>query len=109
MVTKKEFTDIINRLRDYNNLRKKINHLFKDCIDNEENCFRNAGSVCIGHESVVVKLLENMFDTDLIGWWLYECDYGKRFRLGNIQKDGVNINLTTPEKLYDYLVKELEK
>lgn len=68
LVNKNEFIKIINRLKDYTKLQDKINDLFKDLLDNKEQDFCNAGSICIGHESVVVKLLEDMFETDLISW-----------------------------------------
>ena len=110
MITKEQFVKIINRLRDYNDLQDKIQNLFRDNIDNQEMDFMNAGSICIGHETIVVELLENMFnDKDTISWWLYERDYGRSFTIGIIAIDGVNIDLSTPEKLYDYLVKEREK
>ena len=109
MITKKEFIEIINRLRDYNDLQDKINDLFKDNIDNKEMDFMNAGSICIGHETIVVRLLENMFnDKDTISWWLYECNYGRDFSLGDLEVNGVAIDLSTAEKLYDYLIKETE-
>mgnify|MGYP001861119072 CR=1 FL=1 len=107
MITKQEFVKIINRLRNYNDLQNKIQDLFNDNIDNQEMDFMNAGSICIGHESIVVKLLENMFnDKDTISWWIYECNYGRDFSLGDLEVDGVEIDLTTPEKLYDYLIEE---
>ena len=109
MITKKEFIEIINRLRDYNDLQDKINDLFKDNIDNKEMDFMNAGSICIGHETIVVRLLENMFnDKDTISWWFYECDYGRDFSLGDLEVNGVAIDISTAEKLYDYLIKEAE-
>ena len=109
MISKEKFVEIINRLRDYNDLQDKIDNLFSDNIDSQEMDFMNAGSICIGHESVVVELLENMFkDKDTISWWLYEQDYGRDFSLGDLEVDGVEIDLTTPEKLYDYLIKEAE-
>ena len=107
MITKQEFVDIINRLKDYNDLQNKIDKLFEENIDNREMDFMNAGSICIGHETIVVKLLENMFnDKDTISWWIYECNYGRDFSLGDLEVDGVEIDLTTAEKLYDYLVKK---
>ena len=106
---KDKFVEIINRLKNYNNLQDKINDLFKENIDNKEMDFMNAGSICIGHESVVVELLENMFnDKDTISWWLYECNYGRDFSLGDLEVDGIEIDLSTAEKLYDYLIKEME-
>lgn len=109
MITKQEFVDIINRLRNYNDLQNKIQDLFKDNIENREMDFMNAGSICIGHETVVVKLLENIFNDkeDLIGWWIYEQNYGRTYSIGDLEVNGVGIDLTTPEKLYDYLISEM--
>lgn len=109
MITKQEFVEIINRLRNYNDLQDKIQDLFKDNIENREMDFINAGSICIGHERIVVKLLENIFNDkgDLISWWIYERDYGREFDLGDLEANGIEIDLTTAEKLYDYLVSEM--
>ena len=110
MISKEKFVEIINRLKSYNELQNKINDLFEDNIENTEMDFMNAGSICIGHESVVVYLLENMFDTDMISYWIYELDYGKNYKNGYVL-DGVGniIDLSTAEKLYEYLIKETEE
>lgn len=109
MIRKKEFVEIIERLKNYNDLQDKIDDLFKSNIDNKEMDFMNAGSICIGHESVVVELLENMFNTDMISYWIYELDYGKEYKDGYVQDgEGNNIDISTAEKLYDYLIKEAE-
>lgn len=109
MISKKEFVEIIERLKNYNDLQDKIDDLFKSNIDNKEMDFMNAGSICIGHESVVVELLENMFNTDMISYWIYELDYGKEYKDGYVQDGkGNNIDISTLEKLYDYLIKEAE-
>ena len=110
MITKERFVEIINRLENYNKLQGRINDLFDKCIDNKESDFCNAGSICIGHESVVVELLENMFDTDMISYWIYELDYGRQYKDGYVQDGTGNIiDLSTLEKLYDYLIKEAEE
>ena len=109
IISKEKFVEIINRLKNYKELQDKIDELFKDNIDNRENDFINAASICIGHESVVIELLENMFDDkDTISWWIYECNYGRDFSLGDLEVDGIEIDLSTAEKLYDYLIKEAE-
>ena len=109
MITKERFVQILRRLENYNKLQEQINSLFAECIDNKENDFCNAGSICIGHESVVVELLENMFNTDMISYWIYELDYGKEYKDGYVQDgEGNNIDISTVEKLYDYLIKEEE-
>ena len=109
IISKDKFIEIINRLKSYNELQNKINDLFKENIDNKEMDFVNAGSICIGHESVVVYLLENMFDTDMIGYWVYELDYGEEYTSGCVLDENMNnIDLSTAEKLYDYLVQAIE-
>ena len=109
IISKEKFVEIINRLKNYKELQDKIDELFKDNIDNRENDFINAASICIGHESVVVELLENMFNSDMISYWIYELDYGKKYKAGCVLDENMNeIDLSTPEKLYDYLVKSLE-
>ena len=111
MISKEKFVEIINRLKDYNDLQDKIQNLFRDNIDNQEMDFMNAGSICIGHESVVVDLLKNIFDDkyDYIGYYLYECDYGRETENKIFDNDDKPIDISTPEKLYDYLIKNMEK
>lgn len=109
IISKDKFVEIINRLKSYDELQNKINDLFKENIDNKEMDFMNAGSICIGHESVVVYLLERMFDTDMISYFIYELDYGKKYKAGCVLDENMNeIDLSTAEKMYDYLVKSLE-
>ena len=109
MISKEKFVEIINRLKSYNELQNKINDLFKENIDNKEMDLMNAGSICVGHESVVVYLLENMFDTDMISHWIYELDYGEKYRAGYVlDENGNEIDLSTAEKLYDFLIQNLK-
>ena len=109
MISKEKFLEIINRLKSYNELQNKINDLFKENIDNKEMDFMNAGSICVGHESVVVYLLEKIFDTDMISYFIYELDYGEKYKAGCVLDENMNeIDLSTAEKMYDYLVKSLE-
>ena len=109
MISKEKFVEIINRLKNYKELQDKIDELFKDNIDNRENDFINAGSICIGHESVVVELLENMFNSDMISYFIYELEYGEKYEKGCVLDANMNnIDLSTAEKLYDYLVQDIE-
>lgn len=109
IISKDKFVEIIDRLRDYNDLQNKINDLFEESIDNKEMDFMNAGSICIGHENVVVYLLERMFDTDMISYFIYELDYGEKYKKGCVLDENmIEIDLSSAEKLYDYLIKEAE-
>ena len=109
LVNKNDFIEIINRLQNYTKLQDKIDDLFEGLLDNKEQDFCNAGSICIGHESVVIKLLEDMFETDLISWWIYELDYGKEYKPGCLTEDDIEIDVSTTDKLYDVLMKSYER
>lgn len=109
IIDKNKFVKIMNRLKNYNELQNKINKLFKNLIDNQEQDFCNAGSICIGHESVVISLLEDMFETDLISYWIYEENFGRNFKMGDISENDIDIDISTADKLYDFLIKELER
>ena len=107
MLTKQEFVDIIDKLKEVNDFVNETNDKARNLNDAIISDFFNASSLSISHENIVVKLLENMFnDEDILSWWLYELDYGRKFKIGYItEPDGTEIDLTTPEKLYDYLIK----
>lgn len=119
IIDKKTFCEILKRLEDYNKLQDNINDLFKNQIDNRENDFLNAGSICIGHESVVIKLLDTMFTQkkyfekynqmqNMVEYWAYELDYGKKYTIDNFEVNGQPVDISTSEKLYDYLIGEME-
>lgn len=111
MITKKEFIEIINRLKDTRNTIENINNILRNCRDTVEADFVDGAGLMICHEDLVVKLLDNMFNTDDVEWWIYETDYGQAFNVGDlkIERDGkiVTPDISTAEKLYDYLIKNL--
>lgn len=60
----------------------------------------------------VIKLLHNWFGDadadDMISYFVFELDYGRKWKDGIvIGDDGIDINLSTPGKLYDYLISRL--
>ena len=104
MITKMQFVDIINKLKEVNDFVNETNERARKLSDAVMSDFFNTQSLSISHENIVVELLEDMFnDSDLIGWWLYELDYGRKFKMGDLVDNGVEIDLSTSEKLYDYL------
>lgn len=110
MITKQEFIEIINKLKKANDFVNETNNKAKKLDDAIMSDFFNASSLSISHENIVVKLLENMFnDKDIIGWWLYELNYGREFKIGYLQdENGFDIDVSTAGKLYDYLIKTME-
>ena len=104
MISKDEFVNIINKLIEVNDFVNETNNNARKLNDALITDFFNAGSLIITHETIVVELLGKMFnDKETLTWWLYELDYGRKFKIGDLQQNGVDIDISTPEKLYDYL------
>lgn len=110
MLNKQEFINIINHLKEVNQFVDEVNDKARKLNDAIISDFFNASSLSISFENDLVKVLENMFDTDLISWWLYDLDYGTKFEIGDlVEADGITKpDLSTAEKLYDYLVSNLQ-
>lgn len=106
MISKNRFVEIINTLKETDEFVTEVNEKAKGLKDAKISDFFNAMSLSISHEQIVVDLLENMFNSrDLIGWWIYELNYGKLYSDGVFQDgNGNNIDVSSAEKLYDYLV-----
>ena len=80
IISKEEFTDIMNRLKQVNDFVDETNHKARELDDAIESDFFNVSSLSISHETIVVRLLKLMFNDydDLISWWIYEKDYGRK-------------------------------
>ena len=107
MINKDKFINILERLKATDDTVKQINDILYNCRDTVEADFTSGSSMMICHEDLVIELLENMFDTDMISYFIYELDYGKKYIDGCVQNsDGSIIDISTSEKLYDYLLEE---
>ena len=111
MITKMKFVDIINKLKEVNDFVNETNDRARKLSDAVMSDFFNAQSLSISHENIVIELLEDMFNAgDIISWWIYDLEYGTKYKDGCItEKDGTIIDVSTAEKLYDYLYKENNK
>ncbi len=108
-VTKKRFCEIIDSLRAADDTRRKVNAIFQRSCDHIENDFMNAAALQINHEGIVAELLALAmgYEGDTLEWWLWECDYGRKFKLGSFaEADGTAIDVSTAKRLYEYLKKE---
>ena len=58
----------------------------------------------------VIKLLHTYFSeadsNDIISYFCFDLDYGRKWKPDTISEDGVDIDISTSEKLYDYLISE---
>lgn len=107
-LTKREFVDILNRLREATELVDKVEELFRDSRENLECDFCNGAGLQISHEGIVVKLLEKLMQDTFgnVSYFIYGLDYGREYQEGCISDKNGNIDISTPEKLYDFLMLE---
>ncbi len=85
-----------------------MEELFRDSRDNLECDFCNGAGLQISHEGIVVKLLEKLMKDGVgnISYFIYELDYGREYQEGFVSDNNGNIDISTPEKLYDFLMTE---
>lgn len=104
LLNKKDFCEIIN------NIKKD-----EECIDSLNDILREYNkelriSSLLYEYNDLLKVLKFMFDdqSDWIGYWIYDLNYGKKYKDGCItEADGTDIILKTSEDLYDFLIKEM--
>lgn len=109
MISKQEFINIIDKLKEVNDFVDEVNTKARKLNDAIISDFFSAASLSISHENLVVRLLENMFnDKDIISWWIYEVNYGRNTDMAWVEENGVKTYLYTAEDLYNYLIKNME-
>ena len=103
MLSKKEFIKYINILKEYNKIQSDLYDISNGAISLFE------FDIISKLENSVLKLLEYVMhdSSNMIDYWLYELNFGKDFYDGCIVENDINIDVSTVEKLYDYLVKEV--
>lgn len=110
-LSKEEFVDIIARLQEATELVENVDDLFRKSRENIECDFCNGAGLQISHEGVVVKLLEKLLNDEgeIISYFIYELDYGKEYKRGCISDCDGDIDISTSEKLYDFLLSGYER
>ena len=113
-LSKNIFCDMIDKLKEASDLRNKVDTLFRESRENIDCDFANSASLQVAHESSVIQLLQILMDDTEddnrysdISYFIYELDYGRKYKPGMItDQDGNDIDFSTAEKLYDYLVEK---
>ena len=103
MISKELFVETINFMKERNGAIDRINRELS--VEFEDSIFYPY----FRYEEMLVKVLEaTMHDEgDWIRYFLYEGNYGEDLKPDSVSEaDGTPIDITTSEKLYDFLVKE---
>lgn len=111
MISKEKFVEYINFIKSLDEKESNLQKGLEVCFGRE-----NVGHLFVFNE-VVQKMIEMLCDLveieynsdphigDEIQYFIYELDYGKNECSDKaVEFDNMTFDLSTPEKLYDYLV-----
>lgn len=102
MIPKELFVNVIKLIQEQHEIDSKVADGLELVCD---------GYVMYGCKNkcrdALMKVLENIFDDseDYIGWWLYEDV--PHIITEKVDEKEIKHDLTTPEALYDFLVREI--
>ena len=108
LISKSEFVDAITTLKDQSKRFDKLRTAMQDLCPDFYVDFYPQGI----YEDIIVDLLTRFFPhaTDDVDYFIYELNYGADWKRDSIRDaDGTSINISTPSKLYDYLVQNEEE
>lgn len=99
-ITKEIFCNTIDKVKEYSDVICKINSLLRS-TDFE---YIDLGALL---DLPLAVLSEASGDGDAVDWWIYELDFGRKYTPGCVvELDGKEIDLSTADKLYDFLIEE---
>ena len=110
IITKKEFCEYIKILKSMDRKELHISKLLERVAEGPSWIF-----VYNDEKTAIMSLLAKLMgveDNDLgndLEYFCYDLNFGKEYVKGCITVDGVDIDVSTPSKLYDYLVADYLK
>ncbi len=99
------FVDIMNRIDEYHKFDNKLYNIISKR-------YKDFDLIDYSLESEIVNALEEDFndeDNQWISYFMYELDMLKNFKLGDIVFEGVNIDVSTWYKAYDFLLDRMNE
>lgn len=101
MINKENFVKYIHKIENLHHIEENINK-----ATNGLDWFISFAE----HEQLMIDILEDVFDdkNEWISYFIYELDFGKKWRNGTITFNGEDIPMSTARGLYDVLVKNME-
>ena len=113
IISKEKFCEYINLLKKMDEKEESLTDAFRNL---DENADVSLVGLYTTERLAILDLLNTVMDAQVdenfgsdIEYFCYELEFGKRYLTRDdwvTDADGNKIDLSTPEKLYDYLVKE---
>ena len=110
-ITKELFISIMDTLKEHEQYSNKVNKALEEIFE-DSGGYPRTGKLT----ELLIRLLSlsfqdpnSEFTDDTIEYFIYDLDFGKTWSKYCItEADGIIIDISTTEKLYDYLIKEHE-
>lgn len=106
ILTKTEFCKVMSEFKKAREAEKRVDQIAKDMGSD----FLQIDLTYLG--GPLTTVLDKMFDSDDhdVEYFCWELDFGDDYHPGDVtDKDGNEIDFSTAEKLYDYLVYAMDK
>lgn len=109
ILKEEEFCELLSKLK----RRKEIIEEIEEIKRREYKELGDEYIICSTPEvddSLIIKILDRMFNTDMVSYWCWELNYGREYKDGDIREvNGETIDISSLDKLYKYLVKEIKR
>lgn len=106
MISKETFINIMHRLEALDNKMDKADTALKEL--SPDFCGLYIPEVL----DVAVDILRETFNDnehDSLGYFVYELDFLHGFKMGSVTVDGEPIDLSTWDRVYDFLIERMEE
>ena len=106
MITKEEFVKSLNKLKEQSDIDHQFNyHMEQAFPGSHAPIYHNV----LWELSVHLLELSVKDDEKFVSWWIFETDFGKREIVNSLRVNDEPVDISTPEKLYDFLVEPFKK
>lgn len=99
MINKDNFIEYINKIKELRDIETKINEASKE-LDSFYISFSN-------HEQLSIDILQDLFDdkiNDWIGYYIFDLNFGSKWKENCITMDDRDIPMRNAEELYKILI-----
>jgi len=104
IISKADFVMYMDEIKKHN---QKIDKINKAICENSDGGIYSPPSLQGELMNLLVQILDDRYEA--ICYYIYETEYGTKWREGCFIIDGEDINLSNAENLYDFLARGMEK
>lgn len=110
ILSKEQFVKALKELQQVDEFTAEVNEVIRKHRDDICTDFINGDGLGVAHKDLVIELLDKIMGSQSkdVDYWVYELEYGKKYFEGCVLQDDKPVDISTAEKLYDYMVSRYE-